>query len=79
MVNTPRFKGAPVDTTEYVVNPAVRLPSWVKCCKCGGPPTAKDWLKPVDGNPNSTRLIHLSHIPDGAALSEEAAWIARNS
>lgn len=73
------MKGTMVDASGYVINRDVKLPSWVKCCVCGKPPTAMDWLKPVNSDPNCKRLVHLSHIPNGPKLSEEAGYIARNA
>lgn len=35
-----------------------KLPTWVKCSKCGGKPTETDWL--VEIVPNSNALIHMS-------------------
>lgn len=74
-----KMKGSAVEPVNYVVNPNVKLPEWVKCRVCGGPPTAVDWLKPVNSDPNCRDLIHVSHIPNGPVLSQEAGFIARNS
>lgn len=73
------LKGTTVDASGYVINRDVKLPSWVKCSVCGKGPTAMDWLKPVNSDPACRTLIHLSHIPNGPALSDEAGFIARNS
>jgi len=74
-----QMKSATVDVTGYVINRDIKLPSWVKCCVCGKPPTATDWLKPVNPAPDCRRFVHLSHIHDGPQLSAEAGYIARNA
>lgn len=72
-------RGTKVDASGYVVNLDVKLPAWVKCYVCGGPPLPTDWLKPVNSDPNCRRLIHVSHIPNAPKQSAEAGFIARNS
>jgi len=74
-----KMKGATIDATGYVINPDIKLPSWLKCKQCGKPPTATDWLKPLNPSENCREFIHLSHIPNGPQLSLEAGFIARNS
>lgn len=77
-MNQVQFKGTKVDAASgYVVNRDVKLPAWVKCYVCGGPPKPADFLKPIDQT--GRKLIHLSHINDGPKQSEEAGYIARNA
>lgn len=74
------LKGTTVDASGYVINNDVKLPSWVKCQVCKKGPTPIDWLKPIHPfEKNCRHLIHLSHIPNGPVLSQEAGFIARNS
>lgn len=82
----PEFSSQTLETPAYVVNPNVKLPEWVKCTDCKKGPTASDWLKPIHPNAECDpkrkecrHLIHLSHIPNGPVLSQEAGFIARNA
>lgn len=72
-------RGTKIDASGYVVNLDVKLPAWVKCHVCGGPPLPTDWLKPVNPEPNCRKLIHVSHIANAPQQSAEAGFIARNA
>lgn len=74
----PRWKGAKLDLPSVEVMGS-KLPSYVKCFKCGKGPTEADWLKPVSPGPDCRKFIHISEIPNGPGVSAEAGFILRNS
>ncbi len=79
MSNEPiKYKGAKLDVPSVEVKGS-KLPSYVKCVKCGKPPTEADWLKPTSPDPHCRTFIHLSEIPGGPGVSAEAGFILRNS
>lgn len=43
---------------DYEAGELHKLPSWVKCVRCGLPPIFDDWL--VEIIPHSNALIHMS-------------------
>jgi hypothetical protein len=48
----------PIKTPKDVSDNLKKLPSWVKCSKCGKPPLENDWL--IEIIPWSNALIHQS-------------------